>query len=385
MNGSRIIKVTSPRHTYKDLPVYLALNDLEVPSNVVLQCAKTGRVIPAQVVSDAGQRFLCWNIESISAGESREYRLVLEGTGLESHSIVDVIDNGENRVDFLIGGNLFTSYHYGEDVIRPFLYPIVGPGGRKMTRNFPMVQGVPGETTDHKHHRSLYVAYGDVNSVDNWSEEEGCGRIVHRAFLEKYGGPVLGRIRVLNDWVDSKGGKLMEEVRTITVYNLPETGRIIDIVVAFHATEGDVKFGDTKEGGIVSVRVATSMDGDKGGTITNSYGGITEAETWGKPAHWCDYSGPVDGKVVGIAIFDTPSNFRYPTRWHVRDYGLFAANPFALSAYLNDPNVDGSYVVKSGELLTFAYRLYLHDGDVCTANVAEQYHGYINPPLIEIL
>lgn len=378
------VKITAKRHRCTNLPVCVSVGDMQSPEVVALECTKTGRTFPAQIVSSDNQRFLYWIVGALSIGESREYKIVPINNA-PTPTLVEVLDDGKEKVDFKIGGELFTSYHYGGDIIRPFLYPVVGPGGKGMTRNFPMVKDVPGETTDHKHHRSLYVAYGDINGVDNWSEEEGCGRVVHRKFLEKFGGPVLGRVRVLNDWVDNQGKKLMEEVRTITVYNLPETGRMIDLEVAFRATEGDVKFGDTKEGGIVSVRVATSMDGDKGGIITNSYAGITEAETWGKPAHWCDYSGPVDGRAMGIAIFDTPENFGYPTRWHVRDYGLFAANPFALSAYLNNPNVDGSHIVKSGELFAFAYRLYFHDGDVFAAGVGEQYHGYINPPLIELL
>ena len=69
-------------------------------------------------------------------------------------------------------------------------------------------------------------------------------------------------------------------------------------------------------------------DADKDGAIVNSYGGSQEMETWGKRAHWCDYVGPVNGKTVGITIMDSPGNFRYPTYWHVRDYGLMTANPF---------------------------------------------------------
>jgi len=243
-----------------------------------------------------------------------------------------------------------------------------------------MVQGVPGETTDHKHHRSLWTAYGDLNGVDDWSEESGHAVVRHREFLEQTSGPVFGRIRARNDWLDGSGRKILDEEREVTVYNLPDIARVIDLRVVLRATESDVRFGDTKEGGIVSIRVATSMDGDKGGVITNSYGGVSEAETWGKRAHWCDYSGPVDGRTVGIAVFDNPSNFRYPTYWHVRNYGLMTANPFALSAYTRDPNCDGSHTVPMGTVFPFAYRIYIHDGDAAAGRVAEKYHGYINPP-----
>jgi len=381
--GKKHISVTAARHSYQDVPVRAPADDLGIKASdaVALRDLATGRQIPAQLIAEGERHFICWIADELRAGQRREYE-ILSGASVAALSVALVDVNGE--VEFRIAGELFTSYHYGGGIVRPFLYPVIGPGGKGMTRNYPMIQNVPGETNDHKHHRSVWVAFGDINGADDWSEEEGCARIIHRQFLEKSCGPVFGRIRTLNDWVDNQGGKLMEEVRTITIYNLPKTGRIIDLDVVFRATEGDVRFGDTKEGGIASVRVATSMDGDKGGLITNSFGGVTEAECWGKPAHWCDYSGSVDGRIVGIAIFDNPGNFRYPTRWHVRDYGLFTANPFALSAYAGDPNVDGSHIVKSGKAFPFAYRLYLHNGDAEAGSVAEQYHGYINPPTVEV-
>jgi len=382
--GKKRISVAAARHSYSNVPVWIPVDDFSIRASdtVALRDLATGRQIPAQLMTGSERQLLCWIIDDLQVGQRREYDL-LAGVSVPALSVA-LVDINSEKVEFRIAGELFTSYHYGGDIVRPFLYPVAGPGGTGMTRSYPMVKDVAGETSDHKHHRSVWVAFGDINGADDWSEEEGCARIVHREFLDKLGGPVFGRIRTLNDWVDNQGGKLMEEIRTITVYNLLEAGRIIDLSVVFRATEGDVRFGDTKEGGIASVRVATSMDGDKGGLITNSFGGVTEAECWGKPAHWCDYSGSAGAdRIVGISIFDNPSNFRHPTRWHVRNYGLFAANPFALSAYAGDPNVDGSHIVKSGEEFPFAYRLYFHDGDAKAGNVAEHYHGYVNPPLVE--
>ena len=113
--------------------------------------------------------------------------------------------------------------------------------------------------------------------------------------------------------------------------------RILDIAVTFHATEGPVRFGDTKEGAMLSVRVASSMDADADGTIENAYGGRGETECFGKRAQWMDYAGPVDGNTVGVAVFDHPSSFRYPTYWHMRNYGLMHANPFAWREFPGTP------------------------------------------------
>jgi len=378
--GKKRLIVTAARHSYRHVPLCIPADDLGIKardSAGVRDLAK-GQQAPVQIAADSGRRYLCWILDDLPVGQSREYEIL--SSAQPPSSQVELVEVGGERIEFRIGGDLFTSYCYAGDVARPFLYPVIGPGERNVTRSYPMIQDVPGETKDHPHHRSIWVAHGDVNGADDWSEAEGHARIVHRRFLEKSAGPVFGRVKALNDWVDAQGGKIMEEERTVTVYNLPDTGRLIDLGVEFRATEGDVRFGDTKEGGIVSVRVATSMDGNKGGVITNSFGGVTEAETWGRRAQWCDYSGPVGGRIVGITILDHPGNFRHPTYWHVRDYGLMTANPFALSAYKGDANWDGRHIVKSGESFRFAYRICIHDGDAEGGNVAGQYHGYVNPP-----
>ena len=371
--GTRHIAITATRHSYRNVPVKIPLGRLK-GDITALKDVRTGGVLPAQVMDGS----LCVIIDQLAKGESREFEPVSQSVPAG----VELADVDDGKMDFLIGGELVTAYHYGADVARPYLYPIIGPGGVCVTRHYPMRDDVATETKDHHHHKSVWVAHGDVNGVDDWSEEQGHGRVVHKSFLEKTSGPVFGRIRTLNDWVSRDGRKVMEEERTVTVYNLPEDSRFIDMSIVFRATDGDLKFGDTKEGGIISVRVATSMDGNKGGLITNSFGGVTEVESWGKRAHWCDYSGPVEGRTVGITVFDSPANFRYPTYWHVRDYGLMTANPFALSEYYGDPNRNGSHVVKAGETFPFAYRLFIHDGDALQANVAETYHGFINPPAV---
>jgi len=136
-----------------------------------------------------------------------------------------------------------------------------------------------------------------------------------------------------------------------------------------------VKFGDTKEG-MLGVRVASSMDVDKGsGHILNSRG-EKDGDAWGKQAEWCDYYGPVDGKTVGIAIMEHPTSFRYPTYWHVRTYGLFATNPFGLNAFTNGKTADGSYTIPAGGKITFRYRILIHEGTTEEAKIAETYSKY---------
>jgi hypothetical protein len=252
-----------------------------------------------------------------------------------------------------------------------------------------MVANIEGEKHDHHHHKSVYTAHGDVNGVDDWSEEAGHGRIVHKGFKQLVSGPVAGVIQSDNEWVSRDGEPVVYEQRTVVFHNtLPGHERLVDFAIHFMANKGQpVKFGDTKEGGILSVRVATSMDvaSGLGGKIENSFGGTNENETWGKPAHWCDYSGPVNGRQVGIAIMDHPGNLRHPTGWHVRNYGLMTANPFAESYYKNNPSLDGSYTIPAGGELVFRYRLLVHRGDAAFGRVAARYHDYISPPAVEVV
>jgi hypothetical protein len=83
----------------------------------------------------------------------------------------------------------------------------------------------------------------------------------------------------------------------------------------------------------------------------------------------------------GLAIFDHPSNLRYPTSWHVRKYGLFGANCFGYSyfrekEYNKDLPENGDYTIKKGDTLTFHYRMYIHSGNVKDAQVGEQARNF---------
>ena len=150
--------------------------------------------------------------------------------------------------------------------------------------------------------------------------------------------------------------------------------------ITLHAGKTDLTFGDTKEG-TMALRLAETMRlkpnkenaGKPGGHIVNSEG-VRDDATWGKRAAWCDYYGPVEGKTLGAAIFDHPTNPRFPTWWHVRDYGLFAANPFGRHDFESLPDkAAGNLVVPAGQSVTFRYRFYLHEGDEKQGKVAERY------------
>ena len=281
------------------------------------------------------------------------------------------VANGTYGVDVHLDGALFTTYHHAAQHNKQFLYPVIGPTGRGMTRGYPMVSDIPGEKHDHPHHKSIHVAHGDVNGVDLWSELDDHGYQRHVAFSPAFrrrfsayvSGPVCGAFRSRSQWVSRNEQPAVTEEKHVVVYAPAPDARLLDIAVTLHATEGPVRFGDTKEGAMLSVRVASSMDADADGEIVNAYGGRGEDECFGSRAQWMDYVGPVDGTTVGLAVFDHPTSFRYPTYWHVRNYGLMHANCFAWREFLGHPGVDGSYVLPEGARLRCTFRVYLHTGN----------------------
>jgi hypothetical protein len=151
----------------------------------------------------------------------------------------------------------------------------------------------------------------------------------------------------------------------------------MDFDITIHASNGKVVLGDTKEGSM-AIRLAPTMrvEGKVGkGHIINSEG-HRDGAAWGKRAAWCDYYGPVNGDIVGVAIFDHPKNPKHPTWWHVRTYGLFAANPFGVHNFESKPRGTGDITIQAGKSLTFRYRFYFHKGDAKQAQVAKHYRQY---------
>ena len=361
--------------------------ELDVPCEqaraLALLDGARGACVPFQVQERGAGCLLHWIVDAVAPGQERRYVLTdsrdpARGPGVE------LTEQEGDRIQVKIGAEVVTNYHYGAEIPRPVLYPIIGPFGQGVTRHYPM-ETVEDDHTDHPHHRSIWVAWGDVNGSDNWSELERAGKVLHTAFDGWSGGQVFGWIASRNDWVDVGGKKLMEDRMLCRFYNLPSSMRAFDFEVTLIATEGDVRFGDTKEGGVCSVRVAAPMEADRGGRIENSLGGVNEDETWGKRASWCDYCGTVGGHTVGIAVFDHPTSFRYPTYWHVRNYGLMTANPFGLSYFEAPRQVDGSHVLPAGQELAFRYRIFVHAGDAAQGAVRDKYLDWTCPPVAAVV
>lgn len=358
------------------VPVTIAIPAQE-SSEAILVKTVSGKIVPSQVEYADNKVYVTWMMRK---GIETRYTLVRTPNyhKPETDPRGVKVTKTSDAVDIHVGGKLLTRYVFA-GAPKPYCYPIVGPTGRGITRNYPMKQ-LADESRDHVHHRSLWFTHGNVNGIDFWGETPNSGKVVHRRFERLVSGPLYGRIVAVNDWVGPDGKKVCEDTSDICVYRVAE-GRIIDFKITIRASDGPVTFGDTKEG-TFGIRLADYMTVDKGnGHIQNS-NGDKDAAAWGRQAKWCDYYGLVNGDTVGVAIMNMPSSFRFPTYWHVRTYGLFAANPFGLRDFTGDKSMDGSYTIPSGEQITFSYRLYIHEGTTEESCVADVYQLSTQTPRV---
>jgi hypothetical protein len=269
---------------------------------------------------------------------------------------------------------VFTEYHY-DAADRPFFYPLIAPTGGNITRHWPMKETNRDEERDHKHHRSLWYTHGDVNGHDFWTEGQG-PKIVQTS-LEVESGKDSVVIACENEWRAKNGSIVCTDTRKHTI-TADADRRIIDFEITIKASHGKVVLGDTKEGSM-AFRVAPTLRTQgkvAKGHMVNSEG-VRGTAAWGKRARWCDYYGPLNGQMVGIAIMDHKNNPRHPTTWHARDYGLCCANPFGLSYFEKRPRGSGNMVIEDGDSVTFKYRICIHNGTPEEAGVEKRYAKFI--------
>ena len=260
----------------------------------------------------------------------------------------------DDRIVVSIAGERFTEYRH-TGLQRPILFPLFAAGELPVTRQFPLVEGVPGESADHPHHQSVWFAHGDVNGLDYWS---GLARIRHEK-AEIQGNSILST----QSWLD--GEKLVCHEETMISFHATEKWRLIDFRAILRAGESPVTFGDTKEGTFaMRTHPMLQIKGDDGSIRATAFNseGISGVDIWGKRARWVHYEGTIENRTVGITMMDAPSNLRHPNFWHARDYGLIAANPFGLHELGGLPAGAGNITLAPGQSLNLRYGIVIWNG-----------------------
>jgi hypothetical protein len=318
--------------------------------------------------------------------------LAVSAVGQKKVSFVK--NDAEQKVDVMVDGKFFTSYLYSSKIDKPVLYPLQTASGLLVTRGFPL-NPRPNERTDHPHHIGAWFNYGDVNGLDFWNNSYAIpdsvkykyGSIRHQQVVKSSPGDKSGSLEVAANWVDNKGKVLLKELTTY-VFSGDATHRIIDRKTTLTAQGEKVNFKDNKEG-VFGIRVTRELEmpADKPEIFTDAQGiptkvaalnneGVTgnfltsEGKTgnavWGTRGRWCLMYGKKDGQDISIAILDNKANPGYPTYWHARGYGLFAANTLGQEALSNGKD-KLNFSLDAGKSVTFNYKVVITNGSTPTA------------------
>jgi hypothetical protein len=265
-----------------------------------------------------------------------------------------------DEVSFQRDGDEIARFRFAQDQRRPFVFPILGPSGRSLTR-----MGHPRDPVSHSHHNSAWFSHQSVGGNDFWSDAGG--RIAHLRVLRYEDGDDEALAETENAWLDKENKPVLHDRRRVTVKPLPGKEWLLLLDLQLEARSADVPLGESPFG-ILGVRMAKTIGvHDGGGTIRNSEGGRDEAGCFRKPARWIDYSGPITPAAVeGIALFDHPQNPHHPVPFHCRDDGWMGASL----------TFSGELTVKKEEPLRLRYALYIHNGMPEAAKIDEQWKAF---------
>ncbi len=315
----------------------------------------------------------------------------------QSNQIQVTHNEAQKRVSVTVDGKPFTAYIYpGPTVLKkPVLYPILSAGGNFITRGWPL-DPRPDERIDHPHHVGMWFNYGDVNGHDFWNNSTEIGKehkgpfgtIVHTSVKSMKSGKAQAELVVTADWLDKDGKAMLQETTTYQ-FRAGADNRIIDRITTLKAVGQDVVFKDNKEG-LIAVRMARQLEqpSTKAEMFTDAQGvatkvpvlnnagvtglyhtseGVEGDAVWGTRAQWTKLTGTLGNETVSVVLSDDPKNIGYPTYWHARGYGLFAANPLAPSVMSSGKAPALNYTLPLGKTVTFRHRLLIQSGDVSEA------------------
>jgi len=304
-----------------------------------------------------------------------------------------VEQNDKKQIDILLDGKLMTSYCYYDSVMKPVLFPINTVSGITVTRGYPIAPRA-GDHVDHPHHTGLWLNYEFVNGLDFWNNSTAIapkdrahyGTILHDKVLSATTTRREAQLEVSSNWLAKDGTVLLKE-RTSYVFRRSGTQFMIDRITTLAAMENDVSFKDVKDG-FLGLRVASELEMPSKGPLEfiDSHGKITKVDSanaaatgmyvssegltgdavWGTRGRWCMLYGRKGGENISISIIDHPANVGYPTYWHARGYGLFAANPLGQEVFSKGKE-KLNFDLKAHQSVTFRFRIVIASGAQSTS------------------
>ena len=305
----------------------------------------------------------------------------------QSTQVKLIKDPSAKKIDVMIGAKLFTSFLYPDNIEKPFLYPVFTVNQTDVTRGFPL-NPKPIDPTDHPHHIGIWLNYENVNGLDFWNnsyaipqdKKDKYGWIKTDKIIEITDG-AKGRLKYHANWTNQQNDTLLGEL-TLLEFSASGSTRIIDRTTTLTASTA-ITFTDVKDG-FLGMRLAhelqipTNLDQkftDDKGNVTIVKGGTDKIangnylssegkmgdEVWSTRASWVKVFGKMGSDSVSVTIIDHPKNINYPTYWHARGYGLFAANPLGEKIFSNGARTTNLELAK-GEKVTFKYRIVVDAG-----------------------
>jgi hypothetical protein len=290
-----------------------------------------------------------------------------------------------NRINILVNQQPFTSFIYPDSLEKPVLHPIYAANNEIITRGFPITPR-PNEPIDHPHHIGLWLNYESVNGLDFWNNSSAIatekkaayGWIKTTKILETKSGE-RGVLSYGANWQDINNNVLLQE-KTSFYFSAYSNLRIIDRITTLTAMQ-DVAMPDVKDG-LLGLRVAHELElpSKEQRSFTDDKGNVTNVKAandssvsgnyitsrniggdaaWATRAEWCMLYGKKGKDSISIVIIDHPKNIGYPTYWHARGYGLFAANPLGQKIFSNGTSIL-NYSVKKGQSVIFRYRIVIN-------------------------
>ena len=330
---------------------------------------------------------------------------LLGSAGPHSSDRISVtVQEEQRRVDVMIDGHPFTSYIWPDRLAKPVIYPLRTANGTIITRGYPL-DPRPGERVDHPHHVGMWLNYENVNGIDFWNNSEAIkpqdapkmGTIRHRSIIAAEGGSEEGKLEVEADWLTYSRKVLLQE-HTRFVFRGGPDFRSVDRITTLRTQEEKVVFADAKDG-MLGLRVvrALEMPSDKAEVFTDASGRATAVAkldntgvngvyltsegkkgeaAWGTRGRWCNLSGKIGDEPVTITILDHPANPGFPTYWHARGYGLFAANPLGEKVFSNGKE-ELDLTLAPHESVTFRYRILITSGVASPESTEAAYKAFV--------
>ena len=278
---------------------------------------------------------------------------------------LQIVPQPYDQASFRRDGVEITRYHFGPGLERPFLFPVVGPAGRSLTR-----MGHPHDPESHSHHNSVWITHHDVDGVNFWTDRRD-GTIRHKRIVEYVDEGERSTIVSENEWVSREGKVLLDETRRTTVELLDGDEWLLTIDATFAARDEPVTLGKTPFG-MIGVRMAKTIGvHDGGGRIRNSEGDVNEKAVFWKRARWVDYSGAIAPDALeGVTLFDHPENPNHPSHFHVRNDGWMGASL----------TFEGPREIEPDKPLRLRYGLYVHAGRKPPTQIESQWKRFAETP-----